>query len=263
MVLERSIAKESEPCSTVMEQSRIEETHATQEPAYQPKEVVLVRVGSGTTFLPTSQPKETLFKPNVSNWSWDWYVIVNKMKEKLTALFIGTLWVQICEMVTKMQWQKWKMQDRWAAYHRTQSRQNPKRLYGRVQKSWDQFDEYDSQELRCVRQTSEKKVHRWLRCKSNFLISEVPALWNLRTDLRRRLKDKSDAPAEMRGDLPRISVVSKKKKKLHSIRPPMSGVCRPHPENWRKESLWWIPEQVADGQQERPYLCRIGYCKSL
>ena len=30
LLLERSIAKESEPCSTELEQSRIEETHATQ-----------------------------------------------------------------------------------------------------------------------------------------------------------------------------------------------------------------------------------------
>ena len=44
---ERSIAKESGPCSTVLEQSRIEETHATQfeipaNPVYYSKEVVLV-----------------------------------------------------------------------------------------------------------------------------------------------------------------------------------------------------------------------------
>ena len=32
----------------------------------------------------------------------------------------------------------------WVAYFRTQSRQNLHRLYGRAQKSWDQFDEYDS-----------------------------------------------------------------------------------------------------------------------
>ena len=94
---------------------------------------------------------------------------------------------------------------------RTPSRRNPHRFYGRAPKSWDQFDGYDSQELRCVRQTSEKtKVYRLIIYKSKFLISAVPTLWNLRTDLRRRLKDKSDAPAETRGDLPRISFSSKK-----------------------------------------------------
>ena len=49
------------------------------------------------------------------------------------------------------------------------------------------------------------------------------------TDLRRRLKDKSDAPAETRGNLPRMSIISKKTK-LHSSRLPMSGCCRPHPQ---------------------------------
>ena len=37
-----------------------------------------------------------------------------------------------------------------------------------------------------------------------------------RTDLRKRLKDKSDAPAEMRGELPRISISSKTETKLHT-----------------------------------------------
>ena len=37
---------------------------------------------------------------------------------------------------------------------------------------------------------------------------------NLRTDLRKRLQDKSDAPVETRGDLPRISISSKKRKNL-------------------------------------------------
>ena len=47
----------------------------------------------------------------------------------------------------------------------------------------------DSQGLHCVKQTSEKtKVRRSGKFKSNFLISEVPTLWNLRTDLQERLK---------------------------------------------------------------------------
>ena len=45
--------------------------------------------------------------------------------------------------------------------HRTQSRRNLRRFYGRAQQFWDHFDECDSQELLCVMQTSEKaKVHR-------------------------------------------------------------------------------------------------------
>ena len=60
-----------------------------------------------------------------------------------------------------------KMYDSWVAYHKTLSRRNLQRIYGRAHKSWDKFNEYDSQKLRCVTQTSE----------------------------RRRLKDKSVAPA--------------------------------------------------------------------
>ena len=46
---------------------------------------------------------------------------------------------------------------------------------------------------------------------------------------KRRMKDKSDAPAETRGDLPRISISSKKKKTCILFRLPMSGFCWPHP----------------------------------
>ena len=50
------------------------------------------------------------------------------------------------------------------------SHQNLYRFYGRAQKSWDQPDEYDSQKLRSVLQTSEKtKVRRSEKCKSKFL----------------------------------------------------------------------------------------------
>ena len=56
LLLERSIAKESEPCSTEMEQSRIEDTHATQfeiprNPVYYSKEVILVE-GKKWTDIP-------------------------------------------------------------------------------------------------------------------------------------------------------------------------------------------------------------------
>ena len=58
-------------------------------------------------------------------------------------------------------------------YRRASSRRNLLRFYGRAQKSWDQFDEYDSPELRCVRQTSEKtKVHRKIQVK--FLHQRSP-----------------------------------------------------------------------------------------
>ena len=54
----------------------------------------------------------------------------------------------------------------------------------------------------------------------------VPAPFNLRTDHRKRLKDKSDAPAETRGDWPRTSSTSKKRTKLPSSHLPMNGVSQ-------------------------------------
>ena len=58
LLRERSTAKEIEPCSTVLQHSRIEETHATQfeipaNPVYYSKEVILVGE-CGMIFLPTS-----------------------------------------------------------------------------------------------------------------------------------------------------------------------------------------------------------------
>ena len=79
------------------------------------------------------------------------------------------------------------------AFFRTQSRRNLCGFYGRAQKSWEQFDEYDSQKLLSVLQTSEKtKVRRSEKSKSKFFISVVPTLWSLRIGLRRRSKDRSD-----------------------------------------------------------------------
>ena len=47
----------------------------------------------------------------------------------------------------------------------------------RCKKSWDRFEEYDSQSLRYVNQVSGKiKDHRFEKYKSKFLISEVPTL---------------------------------------------------------------------------------------
>ena len=78
------------------------------------------------------------------------------------------------------------------------------------QKAWStgetrgKNDEYDSHSLRSVKQFSEKiKGHRVEKYMSKILISEVPTLWNLRTDLKKRLKDNNDAPAARLGILPK------------------------------------------------------------
>ena len=93
LLLERSIANESELCSAELEQSRIEETHATQSkiptnPVYCSKEVIAVGERKWSDILACES-----FKGYSHNQSWDWYVIMIKMNEKLTALFIGILWV--------------------------------------------------------------------------------------------------------------------------------------------------------------------------
>ena len=59
---------------TEMEQSRIEETHATQfeiptEPVFYSKEVILIGQGSGMTSLPAILSKKTLFQPISQDWS--------------------------------------------------------------------------------------------------------------------------------------------------------------------------------------------------
>ena len=106
------------------------------------------------------------------------------------------------------------------------SRQN---LYRFSRKSTNQFDEHDSQKPRSVMQTSEKtKVRRSEQFQSKFLISAVRTIWNLRTDLRRRLQDRSDVSAETRGDWPRISCSPKKRTKLPSSHLPTNGVFQRH-----------------------------------
>ena len=115
------------------------------------------------------------------------------------------------------------------------------------QKSWDQFDEYGSLSPRYVQQVSGKtKDYRLEKYKSKFLISEVPTLWNLRTDIKKSLKDNSDAPEARHGTFPKTYTGSMRKAKLHSTRPRKNGCSRLRKQkSRRKESLWWIPERVC------------------
>ena len=98
------------------------------------------------------------------------------------------------------------------------------------QKSWDQFDEYGSHSLRYVKQVSGKtKDRRSEKYKSKFLISEVPTLWNLRTDLKKRLKDNSDEP-----------------KHLQAQRKKKATVCSPSEE-------WVLPVASMKEPEERKF----------
>ena len=118
-------------------------------------------------------------------------------------------------MVTTMQWLYWKIHDSWVAYFRTLSCRNLHAFFRKSAKSWDQFDVCNSQKRRCVSQTSEKaKVHRSEWLKSKILISAVRTPQNLRIGLRKRLRDKSDVPAETGGDWPEVSRSSRKRTKV-------------------------------------------------
>ena len=69
-----------------------------------------------------------------------------------------------------------------------QSRGNP------MQKVLKPFKGYDSQILRDVTRVSGKrKDHRWEKQMSQFFISEIHTVWNLRTGPLKRLKDSNDA----------------------------------------------------------------------
>ena len=54
----------------------------------------------------------------------------------------------------------------------------------------------------------------------------------------KRLKDKSDAPAETRGDLPRVSISSKGKTKLHPTRLQKSGYSRLRQQKSQRKESW-------------------------
>ena len=96
LLLERCIAKESEPCPAsrklVQRSSKFGRIQCTIQ-----KKLFLSEKGSRT-----SLSKETLFKPKSQNWSWDWYVVMIKMNEKLTALLIGVVWVQNWESISEV-----------------------------------------------------------------------------------------------------------------------------------------------------------------
>ena len=83
-------------------------------------------------------------------------------------------------------------------YHRTLGRPSLQRFLGSAQKFWDQFDEYDSRGLHCVKQTSEKtKVHRWIKYKSKLLHQRSPYAV--------KFEARSQAETEARGDAWRLA----------------------------------------------------------
>ena len=75
LLLERSVAKESELCSAGVEQSSIEETHAKQFEFRRiwctiiQKKLFLLKKGSGMSCFLANISEDILLKPNSQNWS--------------------------------------------------------------------------------------------------------------------------------------------------------------------------------------------------
>ena len=120
--------------------------------------------------------------------------------------------------LTRMLWLKSKEYHNWVVYYK-------------IRMHW--FLKLESLgETRCrkswyvVRVSGKTKDHRLDKYKSNFLIGEVPTLWNLRTDLKKRLQDNSDAPEARLGILLKTNTSSKKKTRLHSTFPRRNGCSR-------------------------------------
>ena len=78
------------------------------------------------------------------------------------------------------------------------------------------------------RSPRKQRTIAWKNTSQNSSSAKFPRCKNLRTDPKKRLKDKSDAPAARREEsCQKIFTSSKKKEQLHSFRLPMSGLCRP------------------------------------
>ena len=108
-------------------------------------------------------------------------------------------------MVTKVQWQNWKVHDNCVAYLRIWSRRSLHRFCGRAQTHGNQSDVFDSQKPSYVMLTFETKIHRFEWCSQVILISVTPMLQNLRIGLRRRQSGKSKVPAKQRRSWPKVS----------------------------------------------------------
>ena len=106
------------------------------------------------------------------------------------------------------------------------------RFPGRAQKCWDQFDEYDSRGLHCVKQTSEKiKVHRLVKYKSKFLISDMSLRCGIRGQLSRRdCKTRAMRPRRLVGTCQEYLQAQKKEDKAAFCSLTEGALRRPHPQ---------------------------------
>ena len=92
LLLERSVAKESEPCSPELEQSRIEETQF-EIPTNHSEEVILDEERKWSDIPACKSFKGDSLQAEISKLVRRY----GQENEKLTALFIGILWFQSCK----------------------------------------------------------------------------------------------------------------------------------------------------------------------
>ena len=166
--------------------------------------------------------------------------------------------------MTRMLWLSWKLYHSWVVYHKIQMHSFLKvESLGetRRRKSWNQLKGYDSLSLGYVKRVcGKRKDHRWEKYKSNFLIIEVPTLWNLGTRPTKRLKDSSDVPEARHRILPKTFSSSKRTTKLRSTRlqriwvMPVTSIKEPEEREFVVDS----GASVHLGQQARPQLCCVG-----
>ena len=126
----------------------------------------------------------------------------------------------------------WRLYLNWVVSRKTQSHQNFRKAWGIGETRWS-FGINSTSTIHTVCATSSKYPSKertivWKK-RSKFLISEVPTLWNLRTDLKKRLKDKSDAPEARHGILPKHLQAQRKGQSFILFAYKMSGLCRPRP----------------------------------
>ena len=132
-------------------------------------------------------------------------------------------------------------------------------------KFWDQFDEYDTQEVRCVKQTSEKtKVHRWKNTSQTSSSAQ-----SLRREIWGPISGRDRKTRAMRPGR-RVETCQEY---LSAQRNGKSYILfafrwvgfagRIHNKAGGKRVCGGLRSKHAYGQQERPWLCRSGNRNAL
>ena len=160
---------------------------------------------------------------------------------------------------TRMLWLLWQLYRRWVVSRKTRSYLDSQRGN---QARWNPMQKV-SRPIRKVRFTQpalrqasirEKKGPSPGKYKSKILTSKVPALWNLRTGPKKRLKDNSDAPEARHGTLPRTCTSSKRQGYILLARGRMGTPSCVKKRAGGKRVCGTFRSKYAYGQQERKTL---------